>query len=237
MTFKYLAAITIVGMLTACGQSDSSDANGPVADPAVAQALNDPIMVDPDLSSRNEGAAAITIDSNNALPVLPPTPEAIAAARADAAEILGGVSMAVPKANDNAASLPDGASAADHLAIVPGGAMCAGRITSGAIWAARLPPELPVYPRGATMAAFGVDSGACHARVVRFVTPIPPAEVIAFYWTRTTQARFKPERRQTTDKTDVLTGRNGNAAFDLRVRDGRGRDALTQVELATVFGG
>ena len=224
-------------MLAACGQSDSSDENGPVTDPAVAQALNDPIMVDPDLSSRNEGAAAITVDSNNALPVLPPTPAAMAAARAEAAAILGGVSIAVPTGKGSATSLPDGASAADHLAIVPGGVMCAGRITSGAIWAARLPPELPVYPRGATMAAFGVDSGACHARVVRYVTPIPPAEVIAFYWTRLTQARYKPERRETTDGVEVLSGRNGNVAFDLRVRGGQGRDALTHVELATVFGG
>lgn len=236
MTIKLLAAIATCALLTACGQGDQAESDKPETDPAVAQALNDPIMVDPDLSSRNEGAAAITIDSENALPVLPPTPEAMAAARTEAAGMLGGAAIAVPDAEGAAAGLPPGGSAADHLAMLPGGARCAARLSSSAIWAARLPPELPVYPRGATVSAAGSDAGSCHVRVVRYATPIPAEEVLAFYWTRATQARYRPHYRKTGNGTAVLSGRNGTAAFDLRIEAGPKEGAPTRVDIATIFG-
>lgn len=76
-------------LLGACG--DAAPPPSPEGrDPAIVRALNDPLMTDPDLSSRNEGAAAITVTTDSGLPVMPDRPEELAAARAEAALLAGG---------------------------------------------------------------------------------------------------------------------------------------------------
>ncbi|WP_095011267.1 hypothetical protein [Tsuneonella mangrovi] len=234
MRRTYPAALILLVLLAACGKGETPDTDKPDRDPAVSQALNDPIMVDPDLSQRNEGAAAVTIDTDHSLPIIPVTPEAIAAAREDAIQMLDGKVLAVPAASGTVAAVPTDARASGNLATLPGAAECKAKLARGAIWAARLPPELPVYPRGATQAAAGGDSADCHARVVRFTTPVPVADVLSFYWTRATQSKYAPRHRKTDGGQDVLDGRRGNDAFDLRVKAGKTTHQPTEVVLATI---
>ena len=63
-------------VITAC--SDEEPAAPPEQrDPAIARALDDPLMTDPDFSSRNEAASAITVETGLSflgLGVRPPTP-------------------------------------------------------------------------------------------------------------------------------------------------------------------
>jgi hypothetical protein len=202
-------------MLLACGAEPIEQPPSP-RDPQVAQALDDPLMTDPDLSSRNEGAAALTVELDGALPVLPVTDEAIEAARAEAAKLAGGSArMANAPPPRGQAPVPSDSSPEGHLALLPGGAPCSGMLRASAIWAARLPPALPVYPRGATTAAAGSDVAGCQARVIAFTTPVPLDEVLAFYWTGAHAAGLAPRHRNS-PAGQVLWGGKGGFAFDLR---------------------
>lgn len=219
-------------MLAAC----SDEAAAPVKqarDPQVAQALDDPLMTDPDLSSRNEGAAALTVTSDASVPVLPATAEAIAGARAEAEAAVGGAERMTdaPPSRGNVDPLSDD-SPRSHVAVLPGGARCTDRLRASAIWAARLPSALAVYPRGATLASAGSDAAGCRVRAVTFSTPVASTDVLAFYWTRLGGARSGVLHRSD-GAGHVLIGRIEDAAYDLRLRpDGAG----TVVRLATIEG-
>lgn len=221
------ATVLALTLLAACSGPPAPDPPAP-RDPQVAQALDDPLMTDPDLSSRNEGAAALTVESDGSLPVLPATLEAVAAARAEAAALVGGSGRlaAPPAAAGPAKAIADEAPEA-HLAALPG-ARCAAVLERSAIWAARLPRSLPVYPRGATLAAAGSDAAGCKARAVTFTTPVPVDEVVAFYWARA--AGLGPVYR-TRGKEQVVTGATPGLVFDVRATP---NDEGTLVRLATV---
>jgi hypothetical protein len=222
------ATVLALTLLASCGGPPAPDPPAP-RDPQVAQALDDPLMTDPDLSSRNEGAAALTVESDGSLPVLPVTPEAVAAARAEAAVLVGGIGRlaAPPAAAGPAKPIADEAPEA-HLAALPGGARCEGALERSAIWAARLPRSLPVYPRGATLAAAGSDAAGCKARAITFTTPVPIDEVVAFYWARA--AVLGPVyRRRGAER--VVTGATPGLVFDVRAAP---KDGGTLVRLATL---
>lgn len=231
MDCRTAVALPMMAVLAACSQAKAPDAPAP-RDPAIVQALNDPLMTDPDLSQRNEGAAALTVTSDMGLPVLPATPEAIAAARADAARMVGGADKlaAPPAAKGEASSLPKRWSPGHHLAALGASGACLRTLETGAIFAARLPLSVPVYPRGGTLAAAGSDTPGCTARAVQFATPVPVGDVLAFYWTRATAARLSPEHLASVGGS-VIRGSSGGLSLDVRVRAAGDQ---TLVELATL---
>ncbi|MCT2559831.1 hypothetical protein N0B51_12675 [Tsuneonella sp. YG55] len=204
--------------LAACGERET-EPTPPPRDPQVAQALDDPLMTDPDLSSRNEAASALTVESDASLPILPATAEAIAAARADAARIAGGADRLVAPGDPeaNGVSLANDANPRDRLAVLGAGADCLRDLQASAIWAARMPAAMPVYPRGATLDAAGSDSKACKVRAITFSTPVPPADVLAFYAHRARAANIA-SRYLRAGQDLQLTGRDRSFAFDVRVR-------------------
>ena len=219
-------------MLSMTGCKSETPASPPAPrDPQVEQAINDPLMTDPDLSAGNEGAAALTVEIDMGMPVLPVTPETIAAAKAEAGRLVGGEDklLAPPRPGGPAQPLQDG-TFESHLAVLPGAAGCNSALQRSAIWAARLPAALPVYPRGATTSAAGNDQGDCKARVVGFTTPVPLNDVLAFYWTRARLARLSPRRLATADG-QVIVGQRAGLAFDLRASEANG---FTTVRLATL---
>lgn len=220
-------------LLAACG-NEQVPASSERRDPAIAQALDDPLMTDPDLSSRNEGAAALTVVTDEALPVLPARTESVAAARAEAAAMIGDADQLapVPGAAGTIAPLASSHTPADHLAVLKNTTACRARLDSSAAWAARLPAALPVYPRGATQSATGGDGKGCRVIAVVFTTAVPVDDVLAFYWHRARAAGLAPVRRQA-GEWSVLQGQRAGAAFDLRVAQ---TDGLTIAELATVTG-
>jgi hypothetical protein len=225
--------IVVLCLITASCSEEAGPPPDQRGDPAVAQALDDPLMTDPDLSARNEGASAITVQTDGALPVLPASPEAIAEARAEAAALVGGERLSpLPAPTAKVPALPDGHKPADHLAVLRGKTACRAKLADSAIWAARLPAALPIYPHGATQAATGGAGMGCRVIAVAFTTPIRPSEVLAFYWHRARMGRLAPVHASA-GVTQVLQGEGEGTAFDLRVRQD-GEETL--VELATATG-
>ena len=227
-----VAGCLIVVVLAAACSREEPAAPPEQRNPVVARALDDPLMTDPDLSSRNEGAAAITVRTDGPLPALPVSPDAVASARAEAAEMVGGDDKltAVPPATGSVPALPAGHSLAEHLTLLADKTACKAALRDSAIWAARLPQALPVYPRGATIAATGGEGIGCRVIALEFATPVPLPEVLAFYWQRAQAAGLAPVRRSAGDAS-VLQGQGKGTAFDLRART---EGEQTLVELATV---
>lgn len=206
--------------LAGCSSEDAPEPAAP-RDPQVAQALNDPLMTDPDLSARNEGAAALTVDSDFSLPVIPATPEEIARAKAEADAVAGGSSALIPPAEPETTGVPlaPDAGAADRLAaLLGGGTACREALASSAIWAARLPAAMPIYPRAHTIDAAGSNARDCRVRTVRFTTPVPRADVMAFYVARakTIGGNGPPLMRAGEDWR--LRGASGGLAYDVFAR-------------------
>lgn len=221
--------------LTACG--DGKDKANPNAerDPAVSAALSDPIMADPDLAQQNRGAAALA-GGGPAAGEIPPdkrTPEEIEAARSAALDLMGGMARSAPspETSQETSRLASAASAravAETLGL--GGAGCAAALEYSAIWAARLPAALPVYPRGHVGEVAGSDKPGCRLRVVGFVTPVDPQSVLDFYYTGAGKAKL-PVTRAREGEDEVLRGGSANAGYALYVR--KQPNGLTFVQMVT----
>jgi hypothetical protein len=107
---------------------------------------------------------------------------------------------------------------------------CTKKAQYSATWAGKLPKDLPVYPRGAVQEAAGTDADGCHLRVVNFVSPVTPRDVIDFYYTKATAAGYGAEYRM--DGSDnVLGGRKGGQAYVVYVR--KLANGLTEVDLVS----
>ena len=94
---------------------------------------------------------------------------------------------------------------------------CSDQLDYGFIWAARMPAALPVYQRGHVRQSAGSDAGGCRLRVVAFVTPVGPDDVLAFYATTAGKAGLALElRREGGD--EVLTGKGKALEFAVFAR-------------------
>lgn len=234
MTSRSLAPLALLLVLAACDKQHADDGALANRDPAVAGALSDPIMADPDLSAQNQGNAALG-GGGPATGEIPPEKrgqDAIDAARADALTLLGGAKSTAPapEGKDDKSPAANAATAAALAQALPFAAPCAGKLGYTALWAAKLPPKLPVYPRAHVREAAGVDDAACHLRVVRFLTPVEPGDVLDFYYSSASAAGLPAVHRKA-GADDVLGGTQGAGNWMLFVRK-RG-DGLTEAELVT----
>lgn len=230
MPTRRLALVAAVLALAACGQDKPDDSALANRDPAVAGALSDPLMTDPDLASQNRGNAALSGGgpASGEVPLDKRGQEEVDRARADAMTLLGGTIPTAPMAQQQdqaspAAAAPTAVALAQAL---PFAAPCAGKLSYSAAWAAKLPARLPVYPRAHVREAAGVDDAACKLRVVRFITPVPVADVIDFYHA-SARAGQLPAGRRKAGGDEVVSGPNW-ALFARRQDDG-----MTEAQLVT----
>lgn len=227
-------------LLTACGGGkDEARNNGADSDAAVSSALGDQIAVDPDLATQNQANSAVAANQpSGALPPEMSSPEAIARARAQAVNLIGGPGKLkkAPKATELSASLPSNsaygtaAQIAAHPGNGAGGEDCTKKVDYTMQWASKLPDTFPVYPQGSVQEAAGTDEGACSLRVVNFLTAVPLNEVIDFYYTRAADAGFKLQHLKDGDD-DVLAGVKGNSSVTVYAR--KDASGATDVDLAT----
>ena len=210
-------------LLSACGSSDDDLQNSTIDDDAAAtSALSDQIMVDPDLATQNQANSALSADSGNGQ--LPPelrSPEAIARARAQALNLVGGPGKLrkTPKAIDVDGSLPEDSPyrTAARVAMTPNGENCTDKVDYTMKWAAKLPETFPVYPQGSVEEAAGTDDGACALRLVTYVSAVPLGEIVDFYYTRAANAGYKLQHIKD-GGDDVLAGVKDSSAFTVYAR-------------------
>lgn len=227
-------------LLAGCGDDKVKQAEADASDPALTGALADQIMVDPDLVNQNRGNAAVGGGgpASAEIPPIERTAEAVAAAKAEAAKLVGGAMESAPAPATGGAG-NDGGPGDDGLAAVTagqaaatvggaGGVRCADKVEYSAGWAAKLPAAFPVYPRGHVQEAAGTDKDGCHLRVVNYLTPVPVADVVNFYYTRARSAGFEVEHRLD-GKDHVVGGSSGTAAYVVYVRSAPG--GLTDVDI------
>mgnify|MGYP005990101161 CR=1 FL=1 len=182
--------------LASCGRTASdSEATDNQSNPAARAALEDPIMVDPDLTEQSN-RNAVTTGSKPATGGVPLSRQkAIAeAAQSDALKAVGGKMMSAPAAkpmddasNNVAAPLTLGARAAQQ------GGKCNADISYGGEWAARMPKTFPIFPRATLREAAGVSTDVCNVRVVNFRTGASLKAVLDYYYTRARRAGYDGE--------------------------------------------
>jgi len=222
--------------LAGCGREPEAPPAAREDDPALIAALAHPLMTDPDLAGMNRANSALSLPwQDGSLPTFDRGIDFIAAARAEAAALVGGAGF-MRRAPEHAAEvrpLPAAAriTAAALAAAAPGGnAECAARAGYTMMWAARMPATFPVYPRGAVQEAAGTEEGGCTLRSVRFVTPVPLGEVIDFYYTRALSAGFSTDRA-VQEGDDRLSGVRGKSGYAVWARRLPGEN--TEVDLVT----
>ena len=208
LTLPLLVSIALALPLAACGRGNSDEAAvaeldnkliGKGSDPAMNAALNDRILVDPDLT----GSANVNTVKAAEKPLSGAIP-ADGGYEGDASiEALNGAKlMHAPKptvvaeedCNGCGANRGKtlGALAADQ-GVTRGKGTCDAKLQYGAGWANRMPAEFPVYPRGRVKEAGGVDGGICDIRVATFTTSAAMQNVVDYYYTRARKSGFTAE--------------------------------------------
>jgi hypothetical protein len=223
-------------MLAACAPAKQEPAAADTAliasDPVIARALNDPLMSDPDLASRNEANAVIGFTDSSALPVLAATSQQAQLAREAARlELLTGGSIPdLPSAQTGARGKALGpmASAGDLIAALGAPARCVGRLKQDFTYAANLPIVASIMPRGMVLRAGGADSAACRIRIVRYTTAAAPDDVLQYHYTRAKRAGLRASRHAQPE--DIIAA-NGKGIETLVVHVRPAAHGLSGVDL------
>jgi len=175
----------MMALLAGCSGSGEGEFLPPERDPVAVQAVNDQIMTDPDLSSRNEANAALTSSTDNTTPPVVGTRESIDAARSQAVELLGKAVPVLPEPKEGDAGEAIPASAViglqDMASLTNTFSPCAAGMGYSAQWAVEWPVVLPIYPRSNLREGAGNTRGECDLRASSVITPVPRDEVSAFY--------------------------------------------------------
>lgn len=195
-------AITAPLALGACSKAKDQDQElaelddnltGTKDEPAVAGALQDQILVDPELTETGNGNAVAEIgqDPGAAMP---------ADSGYDGAGDAGGMRlMSAPEPRRASAGDCTGCAAggmtlgARAAAQTAGREACDAKLSYGMAWASRLPSTFPVYPKGRVQEAAGVSSGPCNVRVVSFTTSSSLKSVVDYYYTRARRSGYSAE--------------------------------------------
>lgn len=189
-----------------------TDANsaGNLRDPAIAAALNAPIMIDPSLG-QSSNANAVRPAPGSDSSATPPEIELRDPVDATSLKAAPAPARDCPKCRTRAAALTLGALVERH----PAARGCAS-VSYSAAWANRLSAELPLYPDARVIEAAGNASGACRLRVVSFASGAAADKVINWYHTRATAAGYSAEH-QAADGLHVLGGTRRSDAYAVYV--------------------
>jgi hypothetical protein len=195
------AALAGLFALAACGGGEGNNlaeldnallANG--ADPALTSALEDQILVDPNLVQQAH--------PNTVRP-----PEGPVQAQYPAGSAAENARRNMVDGNQTRSGGTSGAGEQSA---------CGVPFEYGPQYAQRLPAAFPVYPGGRVTEAAGSDRGDCHMRVVTFRTADAYAQVLDHYRGLATRAGYSADH-QVRGADHVLGGTNADAAFYLIV--------------------
>lgn len=234
MTTARLALFGLAGTLlvAGCNAPDKKPSADQSDSAQTGTAPDDAMMVDPEHPGQG-GDAASADGTRVSLPAQARTPQAISAARQQAAQMAGGTLKPVPApAQGGGAALAQAAATAAQTATNTKAEKtdCSAKVQYAKTWAAKLPAELPLYPRSAVQEAAGIEGQGCALRVVSFATPVSVDDVIGFYYTKAAAEGYGAEHK--IDGGDhVLGGRKGGKAYVVYAR--KLKDGVTEVDLVT----
>ncbi|WP_343521538.1 hypothetical protein [Sphingomonas sp.] len=178
------------------------------ADPALMGALQDQIMVDPQLAGQANKDAIRPASQPYSAPVPSETVAAAKAAMPRDGELL---KAPAPNGTCEACDVQDQAITLGALAAKQKDkrtASCAAKLNYSASWAARLPAGMPLHPQARVTEAAGAQDAQCALRVVSFSTPQPLQTMIDWYYTKAVKAGFSAEH-QAKEGQHVLGGTRG----------------------------
>jgi hypothetical protein len=200
------AAIALPFALAACSKSKTDEEAvaaldekliGKGSDPAMNAALDDRILIDPNLADSSN----LTTVSEAAAPIngALPADSGYVGSTPTTADLADTKMLRAPKPKIVAAedcggcgetrAVTLGGLAKDH-GVQHGKGACDAKLQYGAAWATRLPKEFPVYPKGRVKEAGGVEGGQCDVRVVSFTTSAAMQDVVDYYYSRARGAGF-----------------------------------------------
>jgi len=188
------AAFALPLSLAACGSKDANDEelaqldDNLTSDPAMNDALEDAILVDPDLTDQ-ANRNAIRGANGAADGSVPPGTGEDGSAAANAA--LGGKMLSAPEpkqmtSDDEGLTLGDKAELQEARSNKP---PCNEKLTYDMGWASKMPPEFAVYPKANLQEA----AGKCDLRVVSFTTATPIKKIVDYYYTRAKRSGYDAE--------------------------------------------
>ncbi len=216
-SFKTLATALALGIsalaLSACGSSDKKAKGiealdeklaGKGSDPAMNAALEDRILVDPELS---EGANSNMVQATDKPLEGSVPPDTGYEGDMPSSEEMGATKiMRAPKprvvADAGGASCTDCASSARGRTLEDMAAMqgvkrgkgsCTDKMEYGAAWSTRMPAEFPIYPKGRVKEAGGVEGGLCDIRAISFSTSATMESVADYYYTRARRSGYSAD--------------------------------------------
>jgi hypothetical protein len=214
------AALALVACQNAndeAAQNEDAALLADAADPAMKGALEDQILVDPDLVDKSNRNAVLGEGSDGSVPSAGASKGQLAAVEKAAATAIGprGLMKAPEPKQVAAEDCKDcnqgstlGAKAAQQTGV------CQGKLDYAMGWASRMPADFAVYPRANVKEAAGVDKGQCNIRVVNFTTPAALKSVVNFYFTKARRGGYSAEY-QLRGADHVLGGTKGEAAYVL----------------------
>lgn len=205
--------LMLIPVLAACTDREAQaaqDAAMLAQDPVVARALNDPLMTDPDLASRNEANALVGFADSSALPTFASTRAAAQAAREAARmELLesGAIpDLPLPNTEPRGKALGPLAGPDDLIAALGAPASCAGQLGQNFTYAAALPPVASIMPHGMVLQAGGADSQTCGIRIVRYQTAATIEDVLQYHNAQAVRAGLRALRYKVPENIIAATG-------------------------------
>jgi hypothetical protein len=227
---KFLIVTAIALTITACKNERSDQASldvldnelvGNASDPALTAALEDQIMVDPNLTAKG-GRGTRRTPGALAQPIPPER-------RADAAKaeyaMANGKLLRTPAAGKFTGGGTDGQpvtlgqlASSQKAGAAGGGNPCADKLNYSARWAARLAPEMAVYPQARVVEAAGGNEAPCKMRVVTFRATANMQAVLDYYYTKAVRAGYSAEHLED-GKDHMLGGTRRDDAYMLFLRN------------------
>jgi hypothetical protein len=205
--------------LFGCGTgNDNANSNDPDAellddanDPAMKGALEEQILVDPDLVDQSNQNAVLGKGDDGALPSASAPSNSAAVGKAAAEKEFAGskmLSAPAPKkvSAEECTDCSKGATLGAKAEMQQRGkGTCDAKLSYAMSWASKMPPEFRVYPRANVKEAAGVDAGLCDIRVVNFTTPVALKNVADYYYTKARRGGYSAEY-QLRDGEHVMGG-------------------------------
>jgi hypothetical protein len=195
--------LTVIALaIAACDGSDASvqedGADGSLsADPVVARALNDPLMIDPDLSWRSDANAVLGFDDVGALPVIVASPgEADRVRELSRRQLLDGGPIAdlpIARSEPGLGWPANWSQLDDVLAVLNAPEACLGVARSGFGWASTLPPVAAIMPQGMVQKAAGASAAGCNLRMVHYHSAAELEDILTHHHTLSLRAGLYPD--------------------------------------------